>query len=223
MADSLPGSLPPDPVADYRDNRLSHWELIGDLDTLFALARTNASVRAATPHDYVAPESAACGDPPPVTKRQALRASALAAVGEYNRATAALHSVPLAPAGPRLHDELLHFKTPDHVHCALPDPFSLHRLTFSEACVDVCAVLSSSLDGIRFEAPRALCSRSHLRGIAEAIANAEVHAGVAHFLSSATSVPLDKLTSAEQNALELCSGDMKLSVRPIGIGIVLVR
>eukprot|EP00873_Tetraselmis_striata_P002936 jgi/Tetstr1/423200/TSEL_001320.t1 len=230
MADSPPGSLPPDPVADYRDNRLSHWER-GDLDTLFALARTHASVRA-TPHDYAAPASANCEDPPPVSKRQAARASALAAVGEYSRAAAALHSVPLAPTGPRLHKELLrlHPQTPDPVPCALPDPFSLDRLTFPEASVDVCEVLSSSpngsapfLDGIRFEALRALCSRSHLRGIAEAIANAEVPAGVAHFLSSATLVPLDKLTPAERNALELSAGDMKGSVRPIGIGSVLVR
>eukprot|EP00873_Tetraselmis_striata_P044711 jgi/Tetstr1/464975/TSEL_009707.t1 len=230
MADSPPGSLPPDPVADYRDNRLSHWER-GDLDTLFALARTHASVRA-TPHDYAAPASANCEDPPPVSKRQAARASALAAVGEYSRAAAALHSVPLAPTGPRLHEELLrlHPQTPDPVPCALPDPFSLDRLTFPEASVDVCEVLSSSpngsapfLDGIRFEALRALCSRSHLRGIAEAIANAEVPAGVAHFLSSATLVPLDKLTPAERNALELSAGDMKGSVRPIGIGSVLVR
>eukprot|EP00873_Tetraselmis_striata_P013745 jgi/Tetstr1/434009/TSEL_002443.t1 len=118
--------------------------------------------------------------------------------------------------------------TTDHVPCALPDPFSLDRLTFPEASVDVCEVLSSSpngsapfLDGIRFEALRALCSRSHLRGIAEAIANAEVLAGVA--LSSATLVPLDKLTPAERNALELSAGDMKGSVRPSGIGSVLVR
>eukprot|EP00873_Tetraselmis_striata_P038720 jgi/Tetstr1/458984/TSEL_004455.t1 len=111
-----------------------------------------------------------------------------------------------------------------------PDPFMLHRLTFLEASVDVCEVLSSSpngsapfLDGIRFEALRALCSRSHLRGIAEAIANLEVPSGVAHFLSSATLVPLDKLTPAERNALELSAGDMKGSVRPIGIGGVLVR
>eukprot|EP00873_Tetraselmis_striata_P016643 jgi/Tetstr1/436907/TSEL_025680.t1 len=226
MADSPPGSLPPDPVADYRDSRLSHWER-GDLDTLFALARTHASVRA-TPHDYVAPASAICGDPPPVTKSQAARASALAAVGEYGRAAAALHSVPLAPTGPPL--LRLHPQTPDHVSCALPDPFSLDRLTFPEASVDVCEVLSSSpngfapfLDGIRFEALRALCSRSHLRAIAEAIANAEVPAGVAHFLSSATLVPLDKLTPAERNALEPSAGDMKGSVRPIGIGSVLVR
>eukprot|EP00873_Tetraselmis_striata_P040951 jgi/Tetstr1/461215/TSEL_006352.t1 len=230
MDDIPPGSLPPDPVADYRDNRLSHWEH-GDLDTLLALARTHAYVRA-TPHDYVAPASANCGDPPPVTERQAARAPALAAVGEYSRAAAALHSVSLAPASPRLHDELLrlHPQTPDHVPCALMDPFSLDRLTFPEASVDVCEVLSSSangsapfLDGIRFEALRALCSRSHLRGIAKAIANAEVPPGVAHFLSSATLVPLGKLTPAERNALELSAGDMKGSVRPIGIGSVLVR
>eukprot|EP00873_Tetraselmis_striata_P040919 jgi/Tetstr1/461183/TSEL_006320.t1 len=121
-------------------------------------------------------------------------------------------------------------ETPDHVPCALPDPFSLDRLTFPEALVDVCEVLSSSpngpapfLDGIRFDALRALCSRSHLRGTAEAIANAEVPAGVAHFLSSATLVPVDKLTPTEGNALELSAGDMKGSVRPIGIGSVLDR
>eukprot|EP00873_Tetraselmis_striata_P037364 jgi/Tetstr1/457628/TSEL_044195.t1 len=180
----------------------------------------------ATPHDYVAPASANCGDPPPVTKRQAAHASALAAVGEYSRAAAALHSVP------RLHDELirLHPQTPDPVPCALPDPFSLDRLTFPEASVDVCEVLSSSPNGsapfpngIRFEALRALCSRSHLRGIAEAIANAEIPVGVAHFHSSATLVPLDKLTPAERNALELSAGDIKGSVWPIGIGSVLVR
>eukprot|EP00873_Tetraselmis_striata_P006278 jgi/Tetstr1/426542/TSEL_016840.t1 len=232
MADSPPGSLPPDPVADYRDNRLSHWER-GNLDTLFALARTHAYVRA-TPHDYVAPASANCGDPPPSTKRQAARASALAAVGEYSRAAAALHSVPLAPAGPRLHDE--HFRlhpwaqTPDPLPCALPDPFSLDRLTFPEASVDVCEVLSSSPyasapfldDYIRFEALRALRSRSHLRGIAKAIANAEVPVDVVHFLPSAALVPQDKLTPTECNALELSAKDMKGSVRPIGIGSVLV-
>eukprot|EP00873_Tetraselmis_striata_P001208 jgi/Tetstr1/421472/TSEL_012421.t1 len=122
--------------------------------------------------------------------------------------------------------------TPDHVPCALPDPFSFYRHTSPEASVDVCDVLSGSpnagsapfLLGIRFEALRVLCSRFHLRGIAEVIANAEVPLGVAHFLSSATLMPLDKkFTSAERNAMELNAGDMKGSVWPIGIGSVLVR
>eukprot|EP00873_Tetraselmis_striata_P042423 jgi/Tetstr1/462687/TSEL_007653.t1 len=69
--------------------------------------------------------------------------------------------------------------TPDPVPRALPDPFSLDRLTFPEASVDVCEVLSSN--------------------------------------------PNDKLTPAERNALDPSAGDMKGSVRPIGIGSVLVR
>jgi hypothetical protein len=37
------GHLPPDPAADYRDNRLAHWAL-GNLDTLLSAARAHASL-----------------------------------------------------------------------------------------------------------------------------------------------------------------------------------
>jgi hypothetical protein len=40
---SCAGHLPPDPVVDYRDNRIAHWAS-EDLDTLFSAARAHASL-----------------------------------------------------------------------------------------------------------------------------------------------------------------------------------
>jgi hypothetical protein len=44
MADfTSAGHLPPEPVANFRDNRLAHWAS-GDLDTLFSATRAHASL-----------------------------------------------------------------------------------------------------------------------------------------------------------------------------------
>jgi hypothetical protein len=53
--------------------------------------------------------------------------------------------------------------------------------------------------------------------------NAEVPPGVASFLASATLIPLDKLDPEQRRAQEQELRDQKGTLRPIGIGSVLVR
>jgi hypothetical protein len=94
--------LPPDPVADYRDNRLAHWAS-RDLDTLFSAARALASLGSgrapppsSLPRDNTDPMSTSQPFHNGVSAKVADRAASLAAVGEYRRAMEALNSNPVA-------------------------------------------------------------------------------------------------------------------------------
>jgi hypothetical protein len=82
---------------------------------------------------------------------------------------------------------------------------------------------SPHVDGWRFESLRALGSPCTLAGLAEAIVNADISPGVASFLAPTTLIPLDKLNPEQRRAQEQELRDQKGTLRPIGIGSVLVR
>jgi hypothetical protein len=112
----------------------------------------------------------------------------------------------------------------------LPDPFSLPFIKLRASEVDVMEVVarcprnsSRHVDGWRFETLRALGSHCTLTGLAGAIVNSEVPPDVALFLASATLIPLDKLDLEQRRAQEQELRDRKGTLRPIGIGSVLVR
>jgi hypothetical protein len=100
------GHLPPDPVADYRDNRLTQWNS-GDLDSLFAAARAHASLSpgrptSSRPNGESVDSQLGEGL---VSLKIADRAASLVSVGEYRHAIAALNATPIA-SGPSVHEEL---------------------------------------------------------------------------------------------------------------------
>jgi hypothetical protein len=82
---------------------------------------------------------------------------------------------------------------------------------------------SPHVDGWRFEPSCALGSPYTLTRLAEAIVNTEVPLGVASFLASATLIPRDKPDSEQRPAQDQEVRDQKGTLRPIGIGSVLVR
>jgi hypothetical protein len=208
MADfTCVGHLPPDPVADYRDNLLPHW-VSGDLDTLFFAARAHASLSTlwagtATyltskgrhrPHVHFAYSHNG------VSAKAAARTASLAAVGDYRRAMETHASTPLKVLG-RVHEELsrLHQQEDDDLEDVLLDPFSLPRIKLHASEVNDMEVIarcprksSPHVDGWRFEIVRALGPPFALTGLAEAIVNVDVPPRVASFLASATLIPLEQ-------------------------------
>jgi hypothetical protein len=237
MADfTYAGHLPPDPVADYRDNRLAQWAS-RDLDTLFFAARAHASLtngRAPPPTSLPRAGTDPMSTLQPfhngVSAKVANHAASLAAVGEHRRAMEALDSNPIA-SGRGVHEELsrLHQQDNDDLADVLPDPFSFPRIKLHASEVDTMEVVarcprksSTHVYGWRFETLRALGSPCTFTGLAEAIANAEVPRGVASFLASATLLSLDKLDLEQRRAQEHELRDQKGTLRPVGVGSVLV-
>jgi hypothetical protein len=238
MADfTYAGHLPLDPVVDYCNNRLVHWAS-GDLDTLFSAARAHASL---TNGRALPPTSLSRAGTDPISPSQPLhnrvsakvanRAASLAAVGEYRRAMEALHSNPVA-SGRGVHEELsrLHPQDDDDLTDVFQDPFSLPRIKLRASEVDITEVVarcprksSPHVYGWRFEPLRALGSPCTLTGLAEVIVNAEVRPCVSSFLASATLIPLDRLDLEQRRGREQKLRGQKGTLRPIGIGYVLVR
>jgi hypothetical protein len=127
------GHLPPNSVADYRDNRLAYWAS-RDIDTLFTAARAHASLtNGRTPP----PTSLSRAGTDPISPSQPFHngvvanraANNLAAVGECRRAMEALNSNPVA-SGRGVQEELtrLHPQDDDDLPDVLSDPFSLPRI-----------------------------------------------------------------------------------------------
>jgi hypothetical protein len=132
------GHLPPDPVVDYRGNRLAHWAS-RDLDTLFSAAGAHASLNngRAPPPTSLPTFRGPVPTPSPLRSpfitasrpKVANRAASLAVVGEYSRAMEALNSNPVA-SGRGVHEKFsrLHPSDDDNLADVLPDPFSLPRI-----------------------------------------------------------------------------------------------
>jgi hypothetical protein len=113
----------------------------------------------------------------------------------------------------------------------LPDPFSLPRIKLRAPEVYIMEVVVRCpqksiphVDGWRVETLRALTPPCTLTGLAKLIVNAEVAPGAASFFASATlNNPLDKLDPEQRRAPEQELRNQKGTLRPIGIGSVLVR
>jgi hypothetical protein len=124
----------------------------------------------------------------------------------------------------------LHPQNDDDLADVLPDLFSLPRIKFHASGVDIMEFIarcprksSPHVDDCKSETFRALGSPCTLTGLAEASVNAKVPARVALFLASTALIPLDKLDPNKQRrAKELEVRDQKGTLRPIGIGSVLV-
>jgi hypothetical protein len=142
----------------------------------------------------------------------------------------ALNSNPVA-SGRGVREELsrLHPQDDNDLAGVLLDPFSIPCSKLRASEVDIMEAVaiyprkySPHVDGWRFETPRALGSPCTLTGLAGAIVNVEVPPSVASFLASATLIPLDKLDPEQRRAIEQKLRDQKGTLRPIGIGSVLV-
>jgi hypothetical protein len=181
MADfTSAGHFPPDPVAEYCDNRLAHWAS-GDLHTLFSATRAHASLgngRAPPPTSLVRGGADSMFTSEPfhniVSAKIADRAASLAAVGEKHRGIEALTSNSVAISGRGVHEELarLHPQDDDDLTDVLPEPLSLSRIKLSKALeVGIMEVItrctrksSPHVDDWRFETLRALGSPCTLTG-----------------------------------------------------------
>jgi hypothetical protein len=163
MADFISaGHMPPDPVAEYRDNRLAHWAS-GDLHTLFSATRAHASLgKGRTPpptsllRDGADSMSTSESFHNSVSAKIADRAASLAAVGENHRGIKALTSNSVA-SGRGVHEELarLHPQDDDDLTDVLPDPISLPRIKLRKAS-EVVISWRSLLDVLESQVPTSI-------------------------------------------------------------------
>jgi hypothetical protein len=123
-----------------------------------------------------------------------------------------------------------HPQDDDDLADMLPGLFSLPHIKLHASKADMMGVAarcprksSPHVDGWRFEILHALGSPYTLTGLAEGIVNREVPQSVASLLASATLIPQDKLYPKQRRAQEQGLRDQNGTVRPIGVGSVLVR